>query len=385
MTLGRRGQFDRAADFSLKCIQKEKIHRGAPTIPSLVPFLTTIYLFQGRLHAAANLCGEFLNPVKKQGILISTAGNMDVILGDVLYEWNCLDEAEKHIREGLRANEPWGNIMTDAFGLLALIQVLIAKKDFAGAMETTGKLETRLQAPTRPVEFEEPYRTQRVRVQLAGADLQNAFQWADQIHLDEGFRLHRECYLPTLARIRLAQGRYADVEELLTEMAGRAGSGNQLVRELESGLLRAAAMAGQHRLTEAFGIIESCLALAEPEGYIRIFIEIGEPVRDLLAAYPRSDTPGHKLFARKVLEAFSSSAEAGVSERKTGGLIEPLTERELEVLALIAAGKTNREVARQLIVAPGTVKAHTAGIFRKLGVANRTEAAARARELGLLP
>jgi LuxR family maltose regulon positive regulatory protein len=69
----------------------------------------------------------------------------------------------------------------------------------------------------------------------------------------------------------------------------------------------------------------------------------------------------------------------------TGNLIEPLSQRELEVLHLIAIGRTNQEIARQLIVAPGTVKAHTASIYRKLDVANRTEAVARARQLGILP
>jgi LuxR family maltose regulon positive regulatory protein len=73
------------------------------------------------------------------------------------------------------------------------------------------------------------------------------------------------------------------------------------------------------------------------------------------------------------------------ADAQVAGLIEPLTVRELEVLHLIAQGKTNREIARQLVVARGTVKAHTSSIYRKLDVANRTEAAARARELGLLP
>ncbi len=91
-------------------------------IPTLAPFLTRIYLMQGRLHAAASLCREFLDPIKESGIrFISTAGSMEIDLGEVLYEWNCLEEAEQHIRDGLQANEPWQNIMTDGFGLLALI------------------------------------------------------------------------------------------------------------------------------------------------------------------------------------------------------------------------------------------------------------------------
>jgi len=389
MALGRRGEFDRAAEFSLKSMQREKaangaLRHGTVAVPTLVPFLATIYMFQGRLHAAASLCREFLAPIKEKGIRISTAGNMDVVLGDVLYEWNCLEEAEKHIRNGLQANEPWGNIMTDAFGLLALTHVLQAKGDFAGAMRIVEKFETRLQGQSRPVEFGEPFRTLRVRVQLASGDLQTASHWADQIHLSDDFLIHKEYYRLTLARIRLAQGRFADVEEMLTEMPSQDLHVNRITRQIESNLLLAAAFVGQQRLPEAFGIIESSLALAEPEGYIRIFLDVGEPARELLAAYLRLADPGHKLFGLKVLGAFSLSNGESSPGSQPSGLLEPLSERELEVLHLMALGKTNQEIARQLIVAPGTIKAHAANIYRKLDVANRTEAVTRARQSGIL-
>ncbi len=138
-------------------------------------------------------------------------------------------------------------------------------------------------------------------------------------------------------------------------------------------------------MPEAFGLIESCLELAEPEGYIQVFLNVGEPIRELLAAYLKSDNPGHKLFGQKVLAAFSPSSGESSFEIQQTGLIEPLSDREVEVLHLIAIGKTNQEIAHQLFVARGTIKAHAASIFRKLDVANRTEAVARARKLGILP
>jgi LuxR family maltose regulon positive regulatory protein len=222
-------------------------------------------------------------------------------------------------------------------------------------------------------------------VQLASGDLQTAFDWADQILFSEDFHLYEKYYRLTLARIRLAQARYADAEEILTGMPSPAAGGNRINRQIESNMLLAAAIAGQQRLPEALGLMESCLALAEPEGYIRIFLNFGETARELLAAYLRSAAPGHQLFAQKLLDAFSPISEAGTPGPQPGGLIEPLSGRELEVLQLIAMGRTNQEIAGQLIVAPGTVKAHTASIYRKLDVANRTEAVARARQLGILP
>ena len=385
MALARRGDLDRAVEVSVKCIQREKLQHGTPAIPTLAPFLTRLYLMLGRLHAAATLCREFLDPIKERDIrFIYTAGSMKIDLGEVLYEWNCLEEAEQHIRDGLQANEPLRNIMTDGFGLVALTRVLQAKGDYAGAMQIVEKFETRLLEHSQPREFDEDLRTLRVRLQLASGDLQNPSHWADQILLSEDFDLHEERYRLTLARIRLAQGRYAEVEKLLARMALPAAAGSRITRQLESNLLLAAAVAGQQRLPEAFGLIESSLALAEPEGYIRIFLDVGEPARELLAAYLRSAAPGHKLYTQNILDAFSRTRQASSPDHQPAGLIEPLTGRELEVLNLIAVGRTNQEIARQLIVSPGTVKAHTASIYRKLDVANRTEAVARARQLGLL-
>jgi LuxR family maltose regulon positive regulatory protein len=385
MALGRRGEFDRAVEVSIRCIQREKVSRGMQAIPTLAPFLTRVYVMQGRLHAAASLCREFLDPLKERDIrFIYTAGSMKIDLGEVLCEWNCLEEAEQNIRDGLRANESWRNIMTDGFGLTALARVLQMKGDYDEAMQAAKKLETRLLEHSRPREFDEDFRTLRVRVQLASGDLQNPSHWADQILLSEDFKLHAEYYLLTLARIRLAQSRYAEVEKMLAGLTPPATAGSQVARQLESNLLLAAAVAGQQRLPEALGLIESCLGLAEPEGYLRIFLDVGEPARELLSAYLRSAAPGHRIYAQKILDAFSLTSLAGIPASQPAKLIEALTERELEVLQLIALGQTNQEVAGQLIVSPGTVKAHTASIYRKLDVANRTEAVARARQFGIL-
>jgi LuxR family maltose regulon positive regulatory protein len=310
---------------------------------------------------------------------------MNIVLGEVLYERNLLAEAEQRIRDGLQANELWKNIMTDAFGLIALARVLQAKGDYIEAAQIVEIFEARLQGPSRPRDFEEELRTLGVRLQLASGDFQNPSNWADQNQFSEDSALHPERYRLTLARIRLTQSRYADVEALLTGTVPLSKAGNRITAQLESNLLLAAAIAGQDGLTEAFGLIEACLALAEPEGYVRIFLDVGKPVRELLAAYLRSDAPIHRLYAQKILDAFPTSVEQGSADLQPAGLVEPLTEREVEVLQVMALGKTNKEIARQLVIAPGTVKAHTASIYRKLDVANRTEAVARARELGILP
>jgi len=385
MALARRGEIDQSAEFSVKAIQKGKKRHGMSTLSTLVPFLATLYLFQGRLHAADSLCREYLTLIHEKGARDPIAGNLDIILGNVLYEWNFLEEAESRIRDGLQANQLWRNIMTDAFGLVTLAHILKARGDYAGAIQAVEQFEARLQEQTRPVEFREDFHTLRMRVELAFGNLQAVSDWADRVRYSEDFHLHPEYYRRTLARISLAQGRYAAVEEILDGPIPTIPTDNRITQQLESDLLRAAALARQQRLPEALALLEACLALAEAEGYIRIFPDLGQPVRELLAAYLRTENPCYKTFSQKVLNVFSTLKGPASSDVQPVGLVEPLSDRELEVLRLIALGKTNQEIALQLVVARGTIKAHAASIYRKLEVGNRTEAVARARQLGILP
>lgn len=386
MTLGRCGKLDDALKVSLDSVRREKNSNGTQPIPTLAPLLTRLYLIQGRLHETASLCREFLDPLRERDMrFVNTAGSMKIDFGEVLYEWNRLQEAEQHIREGLRANEPWQNIMTDGFGLAALTRVLQAKGDCAGALQVVDRFETRLQGQSQPREFFEDLRTLRVRLQLASGDLENAAQWANRVVMNEDYRHYGEHFRLTLGQIYLAQGRFADVQQLLSGTRPPIAASSQISRQLETNLLLAAAVAGQGRPQEALSLIASSLATAEPEGYIRVFLNLGQPVRDLLAAYLRSGAPDHEQFAQTILDAFSHLPQVTTVDSGMDYLVESLSERELEVLQLISLGRTNKEIASQLYIAPGTVKAHTASIYRKLEVANRTEAVAHARQLGILP
>jgi LuxR family transcriptional regulator, maltose regulon positive regulatory protein len=386
MTLGRRGEWERAVQVALKCIQREKASLSTQAIPTLAPFLSRVYLMQGRIKAAASLCREYLDPIRESGIrFVFSAGSMKIDLGEALYEWNCLEEGERYVREGIRDNEPWQNIMTYAFGHIALVRLLQAKGDFSEAMQTAEKFETNMHSHSRtPREFDEDLLTLRARIQLASGDLHGAIQWAEQVQLSEDYGFHKEFYRLTLARIRLAQGRYAEVEKLLEGISPPPGAGSRISRQIECNLLLGVAFARRERLGEAIGLVEASLALGEPEGYLRVFLDGGEALRELLGTYLRSATADHKLYAQKIMNAFSLTPAVSPANIQQAGLVEPLSGRELEVLNLMAMGRTNQEIARQLIVSPGTVKAHTSSIYRKLLAANRTEAVARARQFGIL-
>jgi LuxR family maltose regulon positive regulatory protein len=168
-------------------------------------------------------------------------------------------------------------------------------------------------------------------------------------------------------------------------------------RVIEILLLQALAQRALRESERAMTALTKCLTLAQPERYVRIFLDEGQPMQMLLAQWLAHASAGPlRDYAMHLLAQFDADphrtkppqakacSAGGPSAGSGQALIEPLSERELEVLHLVALGRTNREIARELIVSPGTVKAHTANIYRKLDVANRTEAVARARQLGIL-
>jgi LuxR family transcriptional regulator, maltose regulon positive regulatory protein len=176
----------------------------------------------------------------------------------------------------------------------------------------------------------------------------------------------------------------------LRRRSARARAGSVI----EIGALRALALAARGDHASALGALTEALTLGCPQGYVRVFADEGAPMRALLAQLPAA-RPGQPHAARGIgpgyLAALARACQpdtAPPGSRAAGaaaGLIEPLTGRELEVLRLLAAGRSNQRIAHDLVVALDTVKKHVTHVLGKLGAANRTEAVARARQLGLIP
>jgi LuxR family maltose regulon positive regulatory protein len=187
-----------------------------------------------------------------------------------------------------------------------------------------------------------------------------------------------------LVRLTLAQqqpGRALELITFLQELAEKKGYQRRIIELL---VLKALARQQQGQVDQALLSIGKALSLAEPEGYQRTFVDEGEPMARLLyQAVARKISP---VYAGRLLEVLSEESQGVESSRKSlaDGLIETLSERELEVLHLIAEGLSNGEITARLYISLSTVKGHAANIFGKLGVRNRTQAVARARSLGLL-
>ncbi len=221
-----------------------------------------------------------------------------------------------------------------------------------------------------------------MRLWLAQGNLEAADRWARGQSLDfqdELTYLDQTAYL-TLARILVVQKQWDTSMTLLERLLAQAESLGQMGRVLEVLLLQSLMLKGQGDTQDALNALARALALGESEGYIQVFLDEGAPM-SILLRYAGSHGVAPKYVAR-LLSQFDT--EIGTPPDTQQPLIEPLTERELQVMRLMAEGLSNQAIANQLIVALGTVKAHTASLYRKLNVTSRLQAVARSRELGLL-
>jgi LuxR family maltose regulon positive regulatory protein len=233
----------------------------------------------------------------------------------------------------------------------------------------------------------------QVKLWLAQGNLQTASRWAASVDprwgAQDSFRFEDEPTHLARARVWIAEGKTGQALELLSCLEEPALTGGRMGRVIEILMLRALALRRRGDSSPALAALEKCLELAGPEGYSRLFLDEGQTMQALLMEWlPRSRPGPVHDFAAGLLSAFGGStlsSEAVAGKASANQLIDRLSQRELEVLQLMALGCTNQEIAGQLVVAPGTIKAHTASIYRKLDVANRTGAVARARQLGLLP
>jgi LuxR family maltose regulon positive regulatory protein len=215
------------------------------------------------------------------------------------------------------------------------------------------------------------------------ASLEKRFRSPDPLRYED------ELIHITQVRIFVAQNKPDKAIRILSGLEESARSCRRQGRLIEILLLKALALQTLGDTQQAIIALTESMTLAEPEGYVRVFLDEGQPMQLLLAQWlAHAGSSPLRDYAIRLLSQFDAESLAITAAQEkaspTGDLVEPLSQRELEVLNLIAVGRTNQEIARQLIVSPGTVKAHTANIYRKLDVANRTEAVARARQLGIL-
>ena len=355
--------------------------------------LARLYANQGCLHQAYELYHQAAQWIRETGGQhLGASSLIEVGIADVVCEWNDLEAALAHVKQGLTLLAWWGKPDDLALAYSTLARIHLSQSNTRSAAEAVEKAVQLAQRSGLFPEAPQAVELAQAKLWLAQGNLQAATHWAASLkrRLDSKgpFRYEDEVIHIAQARILIAQNKSEEAIALLSDLEEIARSAKRMGRVLEILLLKTLSLQQQGECEHAILMLTECLGLAEREGYVRLFLDEGQPMQSLLAQWlVHCGDNSVRAYANNLLSQFDAELHTSAVQKqdsRMGDLVEPLSQRELEVLHFIALGKTNQQVADELIVSPGTVKAHTASIYRKLDVANRTEAVARARQLGIL-
>lgn len=349
-------------------------------------------LFQGRLAQAAETLREAIDlEYRRTQIKIPYASAANVYLAEILLEWNDFEAAKTHLEEGIQIGQRAKMVDAVISGYAVLSQVYSfmgnkneAKKAYQSAEKMARDVHG-LEAET--INF---MRDNKIRLLIAQHQLPEALSFMHESGFnvnDEITFFNRFGYL-SLARILIHSYRenneptyLEDAQSLLTRIQDIVEKFGVMPQIIETLILQALANKAQGHYEQALSSLERAINLAEPEGYIRTFVDEGEPMKELLQqAISRGMTNSYieNLLSAFGQEYFTERLEAAQP------LVDPLSERELDVLKLLPTELTGPEIAQELMVSLNTMRTHTKNIFSKLGVHNRRAAVRKAKEFKLI-
>jgi LuxR family maltose regulon positive regulatory protein len=349
--------------------------------------LADLQMVQGQLQSAADLCHKALQQTEERGARgFGIEGYALVQLGEIFYTRNDLVAAHDHALEGANLMRGWERPYEIVRGYTTLATILQAQDDDAGAQQALEHAEgIRSQHPNYP-KLSSLVRSCQVRLCLAEEGPDGAARLATDLQLGQtGARIYREQEQIVLARVLVAQGRWNEALPLLARLEGATDGGNRFGRLIEILVLEAVVQQAQGDTARALTALERALVMGEPEGYVRVFVEQGAAMAELLqVAASRGIAPDYVSSLLAAFEAEGTKSVPAPAPPMPSPLAEPLTDREMEVLRLIGEGYSNDDIAGALVISLNTVKKHASNVYGKLGVHSRTQAVVRAQELGLL-
>ena len=394
---------------ALKELARKGQEVGNPMVAvSALCYQARLQAREGRLHRVKETLERALQlATDGQGRRLPIASEALIGLGKLWGEWNDLEAAETYLLESIGLAKQWSELASfDAY--IPLVRIRAAQGDVPGAREA---LETAQQLALRSKVTEVDdivVDLQQAHFLVTQGDIEGATRWAESRGLvpgaatepepgpGEGLDFLRERMQKyeqiVLARLFIAQDRAAEALDLLEPLLIQARELGRVDLVIEVQILRALAWQTTGDDEQAMDALTEALSLAEPGGWVRTFVDEGPAMADLLRrAASQGITPARgtaPAYVASLIGAFDAPGHGeGATEpqyRPAQPLVEPLSEREMEVLRLLSAGLSNPEIAEQLYIAVSTVRSHCKSIYGKLDVHKRWDAVHRAQELGLL-
>jgi LuxR family maltose regulon positive regulatory protein len=353
---------------------------------------------RGHLGAALRNFEHTLKIAGDPGRALPPEGIAYAGMAEVLYERGELDAALQHATDGVGLCRQLASALPLAIGLAVLARVRQAQGDRAGALQAIGEA-ARVRPDPQVTSLLDPVPAVAARLLLARDQIAEAARWTIErgLEAEDEPSYVRERDQLVLVRVLLASDQAERALPLLGRLHALAAAQGRVGSVIEVRALQALALQAAGDLPGALAALAEALVLAAPEGWLRVFADEGAPMAALLGTLVTSPARAQAVVAAplprahldRLVQAFERQGLTVLPRPRAGGaivpgLIEPLSPRELEVLQLLADGRPNQAIAKELVVSVDTVKSHVSHILDKLGVANRTQAVARARELGLL-
>ena len=348
---------------------------------------------QGRINQAEETYSRLLKYAEENGMSqTSLTGSIYAALGGIHCERNNLAEGIPLIEKGIRLAKLGHDMVVLESCRLHLVRASILKKDCADALRTLQKFEKTAKEFDIPPWMIHTASALKAEVWLVNKDYEAVSRWIvdSGLSVDDELTNRQEAEHISLVRFLIKQNRLEEADRFLTGLIKSAEAGTRIIPLVQMRLLRAVNFYVQDKMATALDELKQALFLAEPGRLVSVFIYEGQPIAELLEKILDQDKEEQrkkeefpvfsKAYVKKLLLAFKAVKPL----QKEIGLEESLSERELEVLNLIAAGLSNQEIAGKLFISLNTVKTHTKNINSKLNVHNRTQAVARAKELMIL-
>src|SRR6266566_2871772 len=377
----------------------------------VMSWLALAYTQSAQLHQAKRECLEGLRLAEHIGGRTFQAGYLYYQLFEVSFAWNRLEEASDWLKRLQRIAQDWQQVELLVRGEICSGRLALARGDLETAQQALQRLEALLEQ--EGFAYHAPWVSMlRVQWWLAQGNLAEASEWATQAMFSvDAWDPLRKGEMLMLVRVSLAQHKYAQAIEMLEHWSQYLDRSADCETAIQFLALRVVALHQAGKREQAAHVAARLLAMTEPEGYIRVYLDAGPPMKHvlkaLLAALQDGEpgAPAVSISRSSVLRLLAAfEQEEGRSTRGRDappvttqkilphspqnavqrGLIEPLSRQERRVLRLLVAGRAYAEIAQELIVSPNTVKTQVSSIYRKLGVSRRAEAIAKTSQLHLL-